>query len=509
MPGQSARYGKQADVQPQIRGKKKQKVKDLKLPQPLPEKGPAGEKRLRDQGQEQDDSGHKRLRLTAQPKSRPASRPSQAQPNKKTPNTPAVNVLARPTAQLPNTTRAPEAQVGGGDVDNLPQGYVGQSAIAGPSGTSQPLAGISKVAAVPSSFPNEIDFGGLHSVDDPEVKFPLRMVYNGSTLKILRVGRAEECEIWIPGLGIGGRHCALVLQLEERDGLPIRRRLWLKRLDPQTRILQTSVVVNGKCHELEDQILVPNRSLIRFGSGGWFAYQAAKFSDLYEVQDLVYGGHEVNLNSSVLRVKRRGDNLPFVVKVIPPNNTKMATTELSAFKILGYHPRIVRLVEAFYDVQTRIHRLVLEPASMDLNAYATQLRGHSQALLSSQARRMTAQLSSAVAHIHRHNMAHRDLKPQNVLVRLKGLGNVDILLCDLGIVRLNTRPINAQLDCPPMARRESKTLAYEVLVNAGTGKKCIDFLKKLLVGFPEECMEMYEVLQHPYIARALSKLSAS
>lgn len=42
-------------------------------------------------------------------------------------------------------------------------------------------------------------------------------------------------------------------------------------------------------------------------------------------------------------------------------------------------------------------------------------------------------------------MAHRDLKPENVLVRIKGLSNVDILLCDLGIVRLNTRPIKPQV----------------------------------------------------------------
>lgn len=126
----------------------------------------------------------------------------------------------------------------------------------------------------------------------------------------------------------------------------------------------------------------------------------------------------------MLRVKRRGDGLPFVVKVIPKEKIGMALTELRAFKVLGYHSRIIRLVEAFYDAQTRVHRtllpapcpvlsillfaeilnlcitspgIVLEPASMDLASYVTQLRGPGQAFLTSQARRMTAQLSSAVA----------------------------------------------------------------------------------------------------------------
>lgn len=102
-----------------------------------------------------------------------------------------------------NFTRPTEATPFGQGVDTSPRGCQSQSAIAGPSTTPQPLAGISKIVAAPNALPYEINFGGLHSIENTDVAFPLRMFYEGSTYKIYRVGRDEDCEIRVSGLGVG------------------------------------------------------------------------------------------------------------------------------------------------------------------------------------------------------------------------------------------------------------------------------------------------------------------
>ncbi|KIO24092.1 hypothetical protein M407DRAFT_9135 [Tulasnella calospora MUT 4182] len=258
MPGQSARYRKQTEAQPHICGRKKQKVKDLKLRQPLPERGPTERKRQRDQKQDEVDSGRKKPRVTAQAKSQLPSALSDSHSRRTLPGTPAVNALARVTVQSPDIDRSPGAKL---VVDDTPpRDYPSEAAIAGPSATAQPLARIPKTVAVPNSLPDEINFGGIHSVENTEVSFSLRMIYDGSTYKMFIVGRDDGCDIRISGPGIAEQNIVL------------------------------KVVVDGLCHKLHDQILVPNGGQIRFGSGGWFAYRAACFSDLYEVQAPIYGG---------------------------------------------------------------------------------------------------------------------------------------------------------------------------------------------------------------------------
>ncbi|KIO28670.1 hypothetical protein M407DRAFT_242889 [Tulasnella calospora MUT 4182] len=59
--------------------------------------------------------------------------------------------------------------------------------------------------------------------------------------------------------------------------------------------------------------------------------------------------------------------------------------------------------------------------------------------------------------------------------------------------------------CPETCER--RTLALDLLASAGADKTCIDLLKNLLVGHPEECMGILDVVTHPYLLKAVPGLT--
>lgn len=452
------------------------------------------------------------------------------------------------------------------DPENPPAPQLhGQIAIAHSSphtgAASDPSEAAERDIVAPTCAPLEqkfIEFGRLQCVEDRTISIALRMPHYKSGWSNLKVGRDASCDISVSGAGVAKQHCMLRLELRLPENAPLRRRLWVKRIDVERSSLSTLVIKDGVRHQLRDSAVLSNGDRVQFGDGRWFEYQRPKFLDLYERQTKVSGDHQTN--STVIRVKRLGDQLSFIEKAIPGDlvkMAKMAKTELSAFKTLGYHQNIVRFFEEFYDKHESIHHIILEAAKMDLYDYVSQMRSHEQAVLANQAPGMIAQASKGVAHIHGYNIAHRDIKPQNLLVSVVGPGDVSLRVCDFGLARLNTQPVPTEewlvgtkhwmapgsfrsyskddrlADCYGIGRvlyfvltssrwpAESRTTdatcgcdkmcsgtcakrtrAFNVVAKAGAGKICVDFLKNLLVGLPEECMAISEVLEHPYIAEA-------
>lgn len=72
-----------------------------------------------------------------------------------------------------------------------------------------------------------------------------------------------------------------------------------------------------------------------------------KFLDIYSKGQQLYGG-DPRHNSMVSEVRRRCDDLVFVVKAIPPSRREMAETEIAVYEALNFHPRIVRMLEVFH-----------------------------------------------------------------------------------------------------------------------------------------------------------------
>jgi tRNA A-37 threonylcarbamoyl transferase component Bud32 len=57
-------------------------------------------------------------------------------------------------------------------------------------------------------------------------------------------------------------------------------------------------------------------------------------------------------------------------------------------------------------------------------------------------------LSTAMEHIHGHNVKHLDIKPQNILVRLNGCDIPKIYIADFGIARSYQKAADAETDTP-------------------------------------------------------------
>ena len=101
--------------------------------------------------------------------------------------------------------------------------------------------------------------------------------------------------------------------------------------------------------------------------------------------------------------------------------------EIDAMRRLHHHPNILKIHEGLA-TKTKIHRVVELAAGGELFAKISR-RGK---LPESTARRYFQQLVSALRFCHRNGVAHRDLKPQNLL--LDGDGNLKV--SDFGLSAL-------------------------------------------------------------------------
>ncbi|XP_048414763.2 serine/threonine-protein kinase 17A isoform X2 [Stegostoma tigrinum] len=139
-------------------------------------------------------------------------------------------------------------------------------------------------------------------------------------------------------------------------------------------------------------------------------------------------------------------------------------------------------------------------------------------------KRLMRQILEGVAFLHRNNIVHLDLKPQNILLTsVSPLGNIKIV--DFGLSRhvndneelreimgtpeyvapeiLNYEPISTATD---MCKQETflnisqLNLSFTEDDFENISKKAIDFIKTLLVKDPEERALAEECLRHPWLA---------
>ena len=133
--------------------------------------------------------------------------------------------------------------------------------------------------------------------------------------------------------------------------------------------------------------------------------------------------------------------------------------ELDVLKLLGpgNHPHIANLVDLL-DTKNSIH-CVLEYAGGGSLQRQLQCRGHAKGLTPPEAANVTAQLGSALAFMHGMGVAHRDVKPENILFVDSALRAVK--LCDFGFAihcggrKLRTVCGSPQYMAPELSRKES------------------------------------------------------
>jgi len=123
--------------------------------------------------------------------------------------------------------------------------------------------------------------------------------------------------------------------------------------------------------------------------------------------------------------KSTGDKV--VVKKIPQSTpARMITNEVKAGKTLGMHPNIAGLLQ--YNEKTDYHYLVFQHIQgQDLFTYLEKLNFAPRT--ESEGRSIITQILLATQHVHVNNIAHRDIKLENVLIDNHGR----VYLIDLGL----------------------------------------------------------------------------
>ncbi|MBN3314732.1 MOK kinase, partial [Atractosteus spatula] len=100
--------------------------------------------------------------------------------------------------------------------------------------------------------------------------------------------------------------------------------------------------------------------------------------------------------------------------------------EVQAMKRLSPHPNILQLHEIIYDKKTGSLSLICE--LMDMNIYEL-IRGRRHPLPEIKARNYIYQLCKSLDHMHRNGIFHRDVKPENILIRKDVLKLADFGSC--------------------------------------------------------------------------------
>ncbi|XP_028833741.1 MAPK/MAK/MRK overlapping kinase isoform X2 [Denticeps clupeoides] len=100
--------------------------------------------------------------------------------------------------------------------------------------------------------------------------------------------------------------------------------------------------------------------------------------------------------------------------------------EVQAMKRLSPHPNILQLHELIFDQETGTLSLICE--LMEMNIYEL-IRGRQRPLPESKVRNYMYQLCKSLDHMHSNGIFHRDVKPENILIRRDVLKLADFGSC--------------------------------------------------------------------------------
>ena len=100
--------------------------------------------------------------------------------------------------------------------------------------------------------------------------------------------------------------------------------------------------------------------------------------------------------------------------------------EIQALRRLSPHPNVIKLYEVLYDQPSGRLALVFE--LMDMNIYE-MIRGRRHYVEESRIKMFMYQLCKALDQMHRNGIFHRDVKPENILIRGDELKLADFGSC--------------------------------------------------------------------------------
>ncbi|XP_066541937.1 MAPK/MAK/MRK overlapping kinase-like isoform X2 [Hoplias malabaricus] len=134
--------------------------------------------------------------------------------------------------------------------------------------------------------------------------------------------------------------------------------------------------------------------------------------------------------SEVVKVQNLKDGKYYACKTMKQsiNSLEQAHNlrEVQAMKRLSPHPNILQLHELVFDQDTRTLSLICE--LMEMNTYE-MIRGRQHPLAESKVIHYMYQLCKALDHMHSNGIFHRDVKPENILIKHDVLKLADFGSC--------------------------------------------------------------------------------
>jgi serine/threonine protein kinase len=160
--------------------------------------------------------------------------------------------------------------------------------------------------------------------------------------------------------------------------------------------------------------MLPFKSLRGLGQGG------------YGTVDEVVSSPKETYARKTIRARQASHNTTSYISQL--------RNELRILKKLN-HPHLIKLV-GYYTTQTSFYIIMSPVADVNLADYIRQYIPAASSQRNSFLKWMSC-LASAVAYLHDEKIQHRDIKPQNVLVK-----GQDVFLTDLGNAKLLLDPEN-------------------------------------------------------------------
>uniref|UniRef100_A0A8C5PWW7 MOK protein kinase n=1 Tax=Leptobrachium leishanense TaxID=445787 RepID=A0A8C5PWW7_9ANUR len=212
--------------------------------------------------------------------------------------------------------------------------------------------------------------------------------------------------------------------------------------------------------------------------------------------------------------------------------------EIQALRRLSPHPNILILHEVVFERKSGCLALICE--LMDMNIYEL-IRGRRQPLAEDKVRNYMYQLCKSLEHIHKNGIFHRDVKPENILIKQDLLKLGDFGSCRSVFSKqpyteyISTRWYRApeclltdgyysyKMDiwsagCVLFEISRSRAMNFEFPSKKGTGlmkqlpsvsPECLSLLSAMVEYDPDQRISASEALQHAYFSesRALERQS--
>ncbi|WKY04307.1 hypothetical protein Q1695_005367 [Nippostrongylus brasiliensis] len=160
------------------------------------------------------------------------------------------------------------------------------------------------------------------------------------------------------------------------------------------------------------------------------SYHTYPVTQDYRISRRVLG---VGINGKVVECEHRISGEKFALKVL--RDVPKARREVNLHYMASGHPNIVRIVDVYENSYNDVQCLLVVMESMRGGELFNRIQERGQqAFTEREAASIMYEICSAVAHLHKMNIAHRDIKPENLLY-VDDSPNASLKLTDFGFAK--------------------------------------------------------------------------